>query len=348
MRILHILASDIFTGAENVAADICMMFKDEHEMAYCSPDDGSVKRILEDRGVSFFPVRKMSMAEIKSKIKAFRPDIIHAHDVRATVLAKCTAGKIPVISHLHVRGDDMSVFSLKSLLYLIAAMRTKRVIVVSKSCLSDYYFGKLIRSKTVFLQNVIFLPRIEKLMYKDTKDYHFELVFLGRLCYQKDPQRIAKVASQVLKKCADISFGIIGEGELRHEMEAIFREEGVADRVFFTGRLDYPYKALKQAKCMLLCSRFEGTPIAALEAMALGVPIVSTPVDGMLDIIDNQRTGFLYSDDQALAEAVQKLLLDRHIHKEMSIAGINKFNDLNNVIDYKGRLGDIYLSAINL
>lgn len=346
MKILHVLNTNKLSGAENVVADICMMLKGDYEMAYCSPD-GIIKEALRDREVNFIPLNSMTASEIKRAIKEFKPDIIHSHDVRATVLAAWVSGKVPIVTHLHVNSEDMSNINFKSVLYMLASKKAKKVIVVSDSCLNEYIFKNTIQNKSVLLKNVIYSPRIEKLMDKDKNYYDFDFVFLGRLSHQKNPQKVARVAARVLTQYPSATFGIIGEGDLRQEMEDILKNEGVMDRVTFTGRLPYPYKALKQAKCMLMCSRFEGTPIAALEAMALGVPIVSTPVDGMLDIVVNQKTGFLSSDDMDLAEAVLKLLSDTRLQQEMSTASIKRFADLNQEKEYKQQLEEIYNRTIN-
>ena len=338
------MQSDRLSGAENVAADICMMFKEEYMMSYCSPD-GSIRRALSDREVDFLPVNKLSLPKIKHVIKVYKPDIIHAHDVSATILAALSAGKIPLFSHLHVNKGDMHTFTLKSFLYMIAVKKARRIIVVSEGCLSDFFFRREIESKTICLPNIIYYPRIEKLMQKDDNDYHFDFIYMGRICYQKNPQRVAKIASIVLKRCPDSTFGVIGEGELKDEMEAVFKEEGVAERVVFTGRLPYPYKALKQAKCLLICSRFEGTPIVALEAMVFGVPIISTPVDGMLDIVDNGKTGYLCSKDESLIQRVIELISDEKKQADFSMNSVERFKRLNNEERYREKLDGIYRSV---
>ncbi|HFK1452406.1 TPA: glycosyltransferase [Bacillus pacificus] len=346
MKILHVLNTNKLSGAENVAADICMMLKDNYEMVYCSPD-GSIKEALEDRGVEFMPISKMNVIELRKVVRKFKPDIIHAHDIRATVLATIVSGKIPVVTHLHVKGEDMANVSLKSLLYMFASKKAKEVIVVSESCLDEYKFKQEIQAKSTLLQNIIHISRVERLLGKDDNNFNFDFVFLGRLSHQKNPQKIARVASMILKQYPSATFGIIGEGELKNEMEAIFKEENVMDRVTFTGKLSYPYKTLKEAKCMLMCSRYEGTPIAALEAMALGIPIISTPVDGMLDLIIDQETGFLASEDDELSNAVLKVLSNENLQKEMSVASIARFQNLNREDDYKEELESLYKRVLN-
>jgi len=346
MKILHILSTNKLSGAENVVADICMMFEGIYEMAYCSVV-GPIKQSLEDRGVEYIPIEKMSIFQIRKVIKEYKPDIIHAHDVRATVIATFVSGNIPVISHLHVNHENMRKVSLKSIFYLISSKKVEKIIIVSDSCINDYYFRNLIKNKTIKLKNIIYLQRIKMLTDKDDNEYNFDFVFLGRLSYAKNPQRVAKVATNILKRCSDAKFGVIGEGELREEMENIFKDEGVIDRVIFTGHLPYPYKALEKAKCMLMCSRYEGLPIAALEAMALGVPIVSTPVDGMREIIINYDTGFLSSKDEELANSVVRILSDEELYKSMSSLSRKRFQYLNDENYYKEKLKSIYDDILN-
>jgi glycosyltransferase involved in cell wall biosynthesis len=345
---MHVLSQNRLSGAENVAADICLMFEGVHEMAYCSPE-GPIRYALHDRGVPYISLPVMSLSALKRAIKNYNPAIIHAHDVRATLISVFAAEGRPVISHLHGNSEEMRRLSIKSLLYFLTALKTEQIIVVSDSCLDDYYFKNKIAHKTICLPNTIYPERIYRLMNKDPNEYRFDFVYLGRISYPKDPQRIAKVASTVLKNCPNATFGVIGEGEqkLTDIMKAIFKAEGVSDRVTFTGRLSFPYKALKKAKFLLMCSRFEGSPIAALEAMALGVPIVSTPVDGLKHIIRHGVSGFLADEDGALSEFGCELLRNVSLQQRMSENTLKRFKEVCDFETYRYALGEIYTNIHN-
>lgn len=341
MRVLHILRSSRLSGAENVVADICMMFKGEHEMAYCSPD-GPIRHALADRGVKYLPLKKLNSGEIRQAVGSLKPDVIHAHDVRASVLAAYNSGGIPVISHIHGNNDDMRKLGLKPLLYLNAARKARKVVVVSESCLNDYIFKKQIIGKAVFLRNIVYTARINMLLDKDPGEYNFDFVYAGRLSHPKNPLRVARVAAGVLKLCPGATFGVIGSGELEKGMRAVFTREGVADRVTFTGMLPYPYKALKQAKCILMCSRYEGTPVVALEALTLGVPVIATPVDGLRGIIHNGINGYSSHDDVELCNYVVELIKNADLRRTLSHNSIKMAQTINNVRRYKVSLLDIY------
>ncbi len=83
---------------------------------------------------------------------------------------------------------------------MFAAKKAKRVIAVSESCINDYIFKKVIEKKTIVLKNIIYSKRLELLINKNSENYLFDFIFLGRLTDQKNPERIAKVASAVLKR----------------------------------------------------------------------------------------------------------------------------------------------------
>ena len=341
MKVLHVLNTRKLSGAENVAADICMMFKEYYEMAYCSPD-GPIKHALADREITFIPIKKLTIEELKRVIEAFQPDLIDAHDVRATVVTALVAKSIPYISHLHVNNNDMKKITLKSVLYMFAAKKAKRVIAVSESCINDYIFKKVIEKKTIVLKNIIYSKRLELLINKNSENYLFDFIFLGRLTDQKNPERIAKVASLVLKRLPYAKFGVIGDGDLKEVMKEIFNKEGVSDRVMFTGSLPYPYKTISQSKCMVFCSKFEGTPISALESMYFGVPIVSTPTDGLIELIENDVTGYLSDDDDELAQHIASLIEDQELWMKISAKQEEKFKTINNEDAYAKVLKEIY------
>lgn len=341
MRVLHVLSTSRLSGAENVAADICMMFDGEIEMVYCSPK-GTIENDLNARNVKYIPLKKLSYFELKRVVKEYKPDIIHAHDVRASILAALFYRKSKIISHIHGNSYAMRRITLKSILYAIFSLFFYKVLVVSESCFHDYIFKNLIRSKYIYLRNIIYPKRIELLKGKDTSKYDVDFVYIGRIAYPKNPKRVAKVASMVLEKLPDIKFGVIGDGDLKHEMVNVFKAANLLDRVEFYGWLKYPYRALENAKCLLMCSLYEGLPIAAMEALALGVPIVSTPVDGLVSVIHNHHNGLMSDKDEELAHYAIELLINKKKYSIISNNCKESFKRLNSFDNFKKQLNCIY------
>lgn len=339
-KILHILSTSKISGAENVAADICMMFNKKYEMIYCSLD-GKIRESIEDRELKFIPLKSLNYFKIKEIIKKEKPDLIHAHDIKATILSVLASKNIPVISHLHGNSENMRKRTLKSFLYKEACKRVKKVIYVSKSCLEEYYYKDKISYKSIYLRNIVYPNRIDKLKELDKKNYNFDFCYCGRLAYAKDPERLAELASQIIKK-RNYKFGIIGEGDYKEKMIKIFKENNTIDNVIFTGNLKYPYKALSQSKVMLMSSRFEGTPIVAIESLILGTPIVSTRTDGMIELLEDNVTGYLLENNEDIVKKVVELIEDKEKRNFIKNNIENKIKDINNCNEYFKKLNKIY------
>ena len=88
MKILHVLYSNRFSGAENVVCQIIGMMKKVPgvEMIYCSPD-GQIREALSERGIAFEPIADLNKSELRRVIAKVKPDVVHAHDMRASFVA---------------------------------------------------------------------------------------------------------------------------------------------------------------------------------------------------------------------------------------------------------------------
>lgn len=348
MKILHLLQSSKFSGAENVACQIIQMFRNsEYEMAYSS-QDGSVRDALAERGIAYFPLKDFTTKSLKKVIQDYKPDIIHAHDMRACFLAARVCGTIPLISHIHNNNFDSRKISPKAIAYLFAAIKSKHIFWVSESSFKGYAFSRFFRTKSTVLYNVIDLDALQSKADLGGDPYNFDVVFLGRLTTPKNPIRLLDVLKLVQENKPDIKIGIIGTGDMEEEVKAKAQEIGLKDNVVFTGFSKNPYKMLRNAKVMIMTSRWEGTPMCALESMGLGTPIVSTPVDGLIDIVKSGKNGYLEDSNEALANRISDILSSESLYNQLSMSAINDSRTINNLKDYRSKLEAIYNSSIKL
>jgi glycosyltransferase involved in cell wall biosynthesis len=138
---------------------------------------------------------------------------------------------------------------------------------------------------------------------------------VGRLTEQKNHALFLRVAGEVIKRHgmgARAHFLIVGDGELRPQLEAEAAALGLTEHVTFTSfvaDMDALWPALD---LLLLTSVWEGTPMCVLEAMAYGKPVVSTAVGGVPDVVRHGQTGYLVesSDAKELGDRVRCLLED--------------------------------------
>lgn len=344
MKILHVLNTGSFSGAENVVCQIISLFNNEEDikMAYCSLS-GTIKEVLEEKKITHFLMKKMSKNELKEVIDFYKPDIIHAHDMKASFVSSLVCKKIPIISHIHNNAYDSRKINLKSIAYLLATLKIKHIYWVSKSSFEGYVFKYLVKNKSEILYNIIDGKKTRERAEEDTKSYNYDVVYLGRLTYEKNPQRLIDILKKIIHLNNKIKIAIIGNGDLADVVKSVVKKQNLAQNITLLGYVSNPLKILKCSKVMLLTSRWEGTPMCVLEAMALGVPIVSTPVDGVKDLIKTGINGFLTDDDIDFAESVIKIVEDDTLRKNMSLETIKRFDEYCDIDRYRGILKGCYV-----
>ena len=342
MKVMHVLNSRIYSGAEKVVCQIIKAFRDDVEMVYCSPDSDIVRQMLAEQDVTFLPMEKMSTAELKRVIAQQKPDLIHAHDMRASFFCALCCGKIPLISHIHNNAYDARGLSPKTVAYLLAGFKAKHILWVSNSSYEGYAFHKLFSQKSSVLYNIIDTEQIFAKKAQDENTYGYDLIYVGRLTFQKDPQRLMGLCARLKKSKPDLKVAIVGTGELEAEVRQLCRQLDLQDNVQFLGFQPNPIKMVHDSKAMILTSRWEGTPMCALEAMALGTPVVSTPSDGMKDLIDDGINGYLTDDDAVMAEKLLSIFNDPAHRNALGAAAKNKFDKINDAPKYKQAIYDCY------
>ena len=146
------------------------------------------------------------------------------------------------------------------------------------------------------------------------REFHGErknIVTVGRLDEQKN-QKLLIEAFAKIKNETNENLYIYGEGPLRQELESLVSELGLSGRVFLPGLITDVPETIIGSRLFVLPSDFEGMPNALLEAIALGVPSISTdcPCGGPKEIIENKKNGFLVpvGDVDALAEKMKYVL----------------------------------------
>ena len=342
MRVLHVLYSEIYTGAEKVAAQIIKAFEGKVDMAYCSLESDSVWEILDGMGIKHFGFQELTPASLKKIIREYRPDVIHAHDMRTSFVAALCCGKIPLVSHIHNNAYDSRGLSLKSIAYLVGGFKAKHILWVSNSSYEGYCFHKLFEKKSSVLYNIIDAQQIYGMRESDSNSYNFDVIYLGRLTYQKDPQRLMRLCALLKARKPDVQVAVVGAGELEEEVKALAAELGLEGNVHFLGFQSNPIKMVSDSKAMILTSRWEGTPMCALEAMALGTPVVSTPSDGMKDLTENAVNGYLSDDDNVLADCLLKIIADEDHRKMLGENGKKKFAQINDEKHYNDTILQCY------
>ncbi|MEK7422324.1 MAG: glycosyltransferase [Actinomycetota bacterium] len=160
---------------------------------------------------------------------------------------------------------------------------------------------------------------------------HGPVLCVARLVSKKGIDTLIEAATVLTERCPTIRIEIAGDGELRPELEALAERLQLTDTVTFLGSLSSVEidLAYRRASMMVLPCRIDadgdrdGMPTVILEAMARGVPVVSTNVIGIPEVVQNEHTGLLVPPDQpaALAAAIAELWLDQRQASALGRAG---------------------------
>jgi glycosyltransferase involved in cell wall biosynthesis len=135
-----------------------------------------------------------------------------------------------------------------------------------------------------------------------------------------DAQKGHRALLEAIPQVPDAVFLFAGEGPERAGLEALAAQLGIAERVRFLGRREDIPQLLAACDVFALPSLYEGSSLAVLEAMAAGIPIVSSAIGGTEELIDDGRSGILVApgDSEALAAALRRLLDDGELRKSLA------------------------------
>ncbi|OFW13595.1 MAG: hypothetical protein A3H29_08785 [Acidobacteria bacterium RIFCSPLOWO2_02_FULL_67_21] len=151
------------------------------------------------------------------------------------------------------------------------------------------------------------------------------LLALGRLTDQKGFDIAIKAMPEILKNAPEVTLRFAGDGPLREPLAALASEFGVQGSIEFLGTIgrDRVIEVLNESSMVVMPSRWEGLPVAAVEAAVMARPIVATRVDGIPEIVLDGETGLLIDTEspQQLAAAVCRLNQNRELAESMGRRG---------------------------
>jgi glycosyltransferase involved in cell wall biosynthesis len=272
--------------------------------------------------------------DIRRIIVEGRYDVVHTHSSVAGVvgrLAAIAAGRPVIIHHVHgwPLSQDMGV--RMRMLYVtlerLCARYTTRIVAVSRPDIQKGLAYRICKEdKFSLIYNGIDLDKFRQPVdaQQMRKELHLDLNcklvgMIGRLDQQKNPLDFIRAAAIVAGSYSDVQFVIIGDGSLRGECERLIHELKMNDKVFLLGYRDDVAKILPILTIAAMSSLWEGLPIAFLESMSAGKPIVANDVDGASDVVINGETGFLVPPHQPskMAERILYLLNNDVLCNEM-------------------------------
>lgn len=258
---------------------------------------------------------------------------------------------IPVIFHLH--GGRFEIFYESSNILLKKIISHVLSSVDSVVVLADYW--KVLVSDISGVANVTVIPnyvRVPVLPVRDIDRQTITASFLGFIGHNKGIYDLIPAFSDVInaRPPKNINLKIVGNGEI-DKAQAMVDSLGISDEISVIGWIDSSsaQELLQQTDIFILPSYHEGLPVAVLEAMACGVPVITTPVGAITELIQDGYNGLLVTpgDKKGLAEAIFKLCSDPELRTKIGAAGRQTIVDKYSDIVVLPKLNDLYSNLIN-
>lgn len=247
---------------------------------------------------------KTQLLQLRFALKCHQPKLIHAHGYKASLLSKLACklmrGSVAQISTYHAGETPTGRVWLYDLLDRYSAFLSNKTLVVSQKIAQKIPFS------SIHINNFIATDHIKPQSGQ-------QVAFVGRLSHEKAPERFVALAQQFSSQAfpnlesGRPEFHCYGAGPLRESLEKMAGKDK-EQLVHFQGHQTDMNAVWPNIGVLVLCSRYEGLPMTALEAMARGIPVISTNVGDLDQLIQHGINGYLAESPEMLAEHLKHWL----------------------------------------
>ena len=287
-----------------------------------------VKQIRMKHNISLYD-DLISIFKIRKLIKKFNPDIVYAHSSKAGALARLAdiGQNNNCIYNPHGWAFNMKQSNRKKRIYTkiekLAAHFCQKIVCISQSEYeSALKYNICSKNKLQIIYNGIdfdkFFEESNNIPRIEIPNNSFIVGMVGRLSKQKAPDIFVQAAQKIKEYIPNAFFLMVGDGELRPQIEKQIKDLNLNQSFCITGWVDTPASYMKLMNVGLLLSRWEGFGLVLPEYMLAKVPIIATNVDAIPNIIKNGKNGLLVKvdDSDIIAKKVN------FIYKNLNIRNI--------------------------
>lgn len=271
-----------------------------------------IKYIGKGKGFSSAAIKRLNY-----ELSEFQPDVVHTH------LSACVYCAEWVLTHnvkmLHTV-HSMPAFELimPKKVVMAAMYRCGKAIPVAISheiqALTQSYYH--LKTTPELVYNPVDVSRYSQLEKKKRKNFTF--VNVGRLYEAKNQILLVKAFEKILEDQSDTDLFILGDGPLKEELETYLKEHKLTQHIFMEGNVENVEQYLAEADAFVLSSNYEGLPLVILEAMASGLPIVSTDVGGVKDVVTDNGLLVEPHSIEKLASAMMQIKANAEMREDFS------------------------------
>lgn len=254
--------------------------------------------------------------KLRRIIKDINPDIVVSFIGKSNLrtIAATRGTGIPAVVSVRSNPEREIGRGWKRLLTFLLFGMVEGVVVQTTE--AKAFFPRYIQRKTVILQNSL-NPEFIRPAYRGERQK--EIVSVGRIDTNKNQKMLIEAFAKISEEFPEWKVVLYGDGIVRKDLENNVSELGLSDRIIFKGVQHKIASQIERASVFVLSSKQEGMPNALIEAMSLGLAVISTdcPCGGPRDLIDSGKNGILIPVDNtdALAEALKYLLKNKEMRE---------------------------------
>lgn len=329
MRLLFVSYLHGFGGAEKQIIMLANeMVKMGHDVHLISLSENNPCYPINDKVNYFYQIDTHSnrilniigrFVALKKAIQKIEPELIIHFNMQSAYMCAFMGGHIPQKTIYAERGDpyDTEYSGLLGVLRKYMSIRIGGFVFQTKG--AQDFFPDYVKRKSVIINNPVFVNIEDE---EERKTIEKRIVNVGRLHEQKNQKLLIMAMKLLPSEFDEYILEIYGEGELRHELESLVNELELSNRVKLLGAYKDVVDRIKNAAVFVLSSDFEGMPNALAEAMALGIPCISTDCrpGGARELINSGENGLItpVNDVEKLADAISAILSDRELQNKFS------------------------------
>jgi len=339
---LHIDTARTWRGGQNqVLLTVNGLREIGHRAALVAHPDGELRSRAAE-GLDLIPIAPRSEMDLSAAwrlsrvVRRLRPDVVHAHDPHGVAMASLalsigTSSPAPALIaarrvDFHLKGNSFSRWKHRQVDCFIAASEAIRQMLVADGVPADHTVtvhegidvDHVVAAPAVNVHEALWLP------------HHAPVVGnIAALVPHKGQRHLVDAAHLVVQEVPDARFVILGEGELRDQLERQVREYHLDKHVLLPGFRTDVLGCLKGFDLFVMSSVTEGLGTSLLDAMACSKAIVATRAGGVPEVVDEGRTGLLVAprDHRTMAKAIVRLLSEEPLRRRMGEAGLARVRE---------------------
>ena len=345
LRIIHIIPSLQKGGAERICLDICneLSIRENIEVKIIVLDSTNeyeflskgldIACITDTVSLSILRKNKINLTELNKIVADFQPNVIHSHLYLAEIFIKHLQNKdISLFYQVHDNNSQLErkkIFSLRSKkditnfyerrIYNSLLKKSKTTFLCISKDTFNYIKNNLDYGAHILFPNAITINTFKT--NKERKLDSIKLITIGSLVEKKGHDFLIDVVIE-LKKITNlkIELKIIGGGPMKEKLQNKIDRLNLKDNIKLIGKVDHPEDYLKSSNLYIHGATIEPFGLVLLEAMASGLPVLSTDGFGNRDLIINNYNGYLFPDRDKVkfANTIAEIYNNSEKHNKLS------------------------------